>query len=85
MLVKVYRLLQRPLTVKVAFLGYCIDFGEAPKMRSKSLDMAPIEALAGLDEIKIMFLELPLLHRLLLSFFVAELYECQLDPPSTAF
>jgi hypothetical protein len=52
-------------------------------MRRESLNITPIEALARLDEIKIMLLELPLLHWLLLPLFVAKLYKYQLDPPST--
>lgn len=54
------------LTLKVEFPRDFLQLRDTAKMRRQVLNVPSIESLAGLNEVQIMFLELPFFYRLFL-------------------
>lgn len=58
-------------TFEVELARDFVQFQDAAEMRGEMLDIAAVETLTGLDEVQVVLLELPSLHRFFLCIFLA--------------
>lgn len=58
-------------TLKVEFARNLLQLQDASEVRREVLNITTVESLARFDEVQVVFLEFPFLHRFLLAVYLA--------------